>query len=98
MTINHETVQLDAFVRYQESPLEGGAICCALDITTRTEEVDQHLVGGDAAGKRQRAVQLVVAIPGNVDHHKVRCRAVDGDGMAIPDAEARRGEHTCARA
>lgn len=34
MTVNHETVQLDAFVRYQESPVERGTIGGALDINS----------------------------------------------------------------
>jgi hypothetical protein len=46
MAVNRELVQIDGLVRYQESPVECGAICRASDITTtHADEVDQHWSG-----------------------------------------------------
>ena len=67
-TVDGEAVESDGLVRDEEGPIERRPVCCALNRTAGTGEVDQHLVRSNAARQRQRAVEAAPAVAGDVDH------------------------------
>src|SRR5260221_2913798 len=89
VTINGEAGELPPHVGDQESPVERRAVGSTLHIVACRNEVYQNLIGGDAAGKRQRAIELVGAVAGYVNHHILARRSVDGERVAIAYREGR---------
>src|SRR6516225_4304837 len=80
MTIDRKAVEGDRLVWDQKGTVERRPVCGALNRTTNTDEVDQHLVRSNAAGQCQRAVERISGA-GDINHDKIRRCAIDGDGL-----------------